>query len=36
VSFRDKKIRNITGGEHHSVALLEDGTVWTFGKNDDG
>ena len=24
------------GGEHHSVAVLEDGSVWTWGRNDEG
>ena len=32
----DKEVIDITGGEHHTVALTSDGQVFTFGKNDDG
>ena len=24
------------GGEHHSLAVLDDGSVWTWGRNDEG
>lgn len=26
----------IQGGEHHSVAVMEDGSVWAWGRNDEG
>ena len=26
----------VTGGESHSIALLADGTVWSWGENDSG
>ncbi|KAG5361742.1 Protein pim1 [Yarrowia sp. C11] len=29
-----KKIISVTGGEHHSLALSEDGTVYSFGRYD--
>lgn len=28
------KIKNISAGEHHSLVLLEDGTLYTFGRLD--
>jgi regulator of chromosome condensation len=30
------KIVDIVGGEHHSLMLMEDGSVWGAGRNDDG
>jgi regulator of chromosome condensation len=36
VDFRGKDIIDITGGEHHSVALEAGGAIYTFGRNDDG
>jgi regulator of chromosome condensation len=36
VSFRGHDIVDIVGGEHHSVALHANGSVYTFGRNDDG
>ena len=26
----------MNGGEHHSIAVLEDGSVWAWGRNDEG
>jgi len=26
----------IAAGNHHTVALKEDGTVWAWGRNSDG
>ena len=34
--LQGKNIKNITGGEHHTVVLTEEGEVYCFGKNDDG
>ncbi|ODQ78039.1 hypothetical protein BABINDRAFT_163076 [Babjeviella inositovora NRRL Y-12698] len=34
VDLLDKEIVNITGGEHHSIALAKDGSVYTFGRYD--
>ena len=31
-----KKIVDIVGGEHHSLLLMDDGSVWGAGRNDDG
>lgn len=36
VEFRNKNVRNIVGGDHHSIALLDDGTVYGWGRTDDG
>lgn len=30
----DKEIVSVTGGEHHSLALSKDGTVYSFGRYD--
>lgn len=30
------KIVDIVGGEHHSLMLMDDGSVWGAGRNDDG
>ncbi|KAI8873104.1 RCC1/BLIP-II [Ramicandelaber brevisporus] len=30
-----QNIKHITGGEHHSLALLEDGSVMAFGRSDN-
>lgn len=35
-TFRGKDIAEIVGGEHHSIALERDGSVYVWGKNDDG
>jgi ABC-type multidrug transport system ATPase subunit/alpha-tubulin suppressor-like RCC1 family protein len=29
-------VSDVAGGEFHSLALKEDGTVWAFGENDQG
>ena len=34
--FGGKNIINITGGEHHTIALEDSGDVYSFGRNDDG
>ncbi len=34
--FRGKNVTNITGGESHSIVLMEDGNVYGFGRNDIG
>lgn len=31
-----RKIVDIVGGEHHTLMLMSDGTVWGTGRNDDG
>lgn len=36
MQFRNLDIINITGGEHHSIALTSDGKVFAWGRNDDG
>jgi regulator of chromosome condensation len=36
VEFRGKNIKNITGGEHHTIAVDDKGDVYAWGKNDDG
>ena len=35
VSMRDKGIKNIVGGEYHSIMLLENGEAYGCGKNSD-
>lgn len=30
------KIVNVTGGEHHSVAITSEGKVYAWGRNDEG
>lgn len=35
-AFVDKPVKKITGGEHHTIALLESGEVYAFGRDDDG
>lgn len=35
-SLRNKQVKDIQGGSHHTIILMEDGTVWACGKNDDG
>mmetsp|Transcript_49913 Transcript_49913/g.57474 ORF Transcript_49913/g.57474 Transcript_49913/m.57474 type:complete len:656 (-) Transcript_49913:138-2105(-) len=35
-AFIDKPVKKITGGEHHTIALLENGDVYSFGRDDDG
>jgi len=34
--FHGKNIIDITGGEHHSIALDGNGDIYAFGRNDDG
>lgn len=34
--FDDKDVKEICGGESHSLALLADGTMYGFGRNDIG
>jgi regulator of chromosome condensation len=34
--FRDIKIKDISGGEYHTLVLTEEGEVYGFGKNDQG
>jgi len=31
-----KQIVDIVGGEHHSIMLMTDGSLWGAGRNDDG
>lgn len=35
-TFDGNKIKEITGGEHHSLFLLNDGSIIGAGRNDDG
>jgi alpha-tubulin suppressor-like RCC1 family protein len=34
--WKDKKIKHIACGSWHSCVILEDGSVWTFGRGEDG
>ncbi|CAG8466864.1 15822_t:CDS:2 [Acaulospora colombiana] len=34
--FNDKRVKIIAAGEHHTLALLEDGRVFSFGRADYG
>jgi regulator of chromosome condensation len=34
--LKGKHVKDIQGGSHHTIFLMEDGTVWACGKNDDG
>ncbi len=34
--FEGKEIKNITGGEHHTIVLTTNGEIYGFGKNDEG
>lgn len=36
VELRNLKIINITGGQHHTIALTVDGNLYGWGRNDDG
>ena len=36
VEFRNKDFINITGGEHHTIALTTEKDMYVFGKNDSG
>ena len=36
VELRAKNIIEIVGGEHHSLALTDEGEVISWGRNDDG
>ena len=31
-----RKIVDIVGGEHHSIMIMSDGSVWGAGRNDEG
>lgn len=31
-----ERIRSLSGGQRHAAAVLEDGTVWTWGSNSHG
>jgi regulator of chromosome condensation len=31
-----KLVQDIVGGEHHTIVLMKDGTVWGAGRNDEG
>ena len=34
--LKDKEIVDLVGGEHHSMCLTDDGSVFVWGKNDEG
>lgn len=34
--FEGIRIRQMAGGEHHSIAVTEDGQVYCWGRNDEG
>ena len=34
--FDNIPVRDITGGEHHSVVISENGEVYSFGRNSGG
>lgn len=34
-ALRDKNVKKIAGGDHHTLFLLEDGSVYGCGRNDD-
>lgn len=34
--FVDKKVKFATGGDHHSIVLLENGEIYAWGRNDEG
>lgn len=34
--YQDDYVVNIAGGEHHSIAHTKDGSVYCFGRNDEG
>lgn len=34
--FRDKDVVHMTGGSHHTIALLANGEVYGFGRTDEG
>ena len=34
--FDGLNVQRLAGGEHHSIALTADGTVYCWGKNDEG
>ena len=31
-----EKIQAVDGGEHHTIALTEEGKVYCWGRNDEG
>ena len=35
-SLKGKHVKQITGGEHHSIAVTEEGQVYCWGRNDEG
>jgi regulator of chromosome condensation len=32
----EKTVTQLTGGEHHTIALTEEGQVYVWGRNDEG
>jgi regulator of chromosome condensation len=34
--FEGINVIDINGGEHHSIALTDDGRVYCWGRNDEG
>jgi len=34
--FLGKKVKYATGGDHHSIVLLDNGEVYAWGRNDEG
>jgi regulator of chromosome condensation len=36
IELRNKNIKDIKGGEHHTIAITEDGEIYAWGRNDDG
>ena len=32
----ERRVKKITGGEHHSICLTETGSVYVWGRNDEG
>ena len=34
--FKDVSVKNITGGDFHTILLTEQGEIYTWGKNDEG
>ena len=32
----EKVVKTVAGGEHHTIALTEEGEVYVWGRNDEG